>query len=136
MVKMSMIYQGEKHCLLTHISSGSKIETDAPKDNQGKGERFSPTDLLGASLGSCILTTMAIVAERDGINITGATAEVEKEMVANPRRVGSLRVKVTLPQTLKTDEKTKLEETARHCPVHQSLHPDVQIPLTFEYKSY
>jgi putative redox protein len=133
MVKMSMVYQGQKHCELTHEPSQSKIETDAPRDNQGKGERFSPTDLVGAALGSCILTTMAIVAERDGISLEGATADVEKEMIVKPRRIGSLKVHIQLPATLTADQRRKLEETAHHCPVHKSMHPDVQMPITFSY---
>src|SRR4051812_25547356 len=121
MVKMSIVYQGGKHCLLTHEPSRSEIETDAPKDNQGKGERFSPTDLVGAALGSCILTTVAIVAERDGISVEGATAQVEKEMLSQPRRIGTLRVNVNFPAHLTTEQRRKLEETARHCPVQKSL---------------
>jgi putative redox protein len=133
MVKMNVVYQGQKHCELIHEPSQSKIETDAPKDNQGKGERFSPTDLMGAALGSCILTTMAIVAERDGLSLEGAKADVEKEMVVKPRRIGSLKVNITLPNSLNDEQRKKLEEAALHCPVHASLHPDVQIPLTFLY---
>lgn len=133
MVKMNVNYQGQKHCLLAHEPSGSKIETDAPKDNQGKGEKFSPTDLVGAALGSCILTTMALVAERDGISIAGATAEVEKEMFDKPRRIGSLKVKIKLPANLTPDQRRKLEETAHHCPVHKSIHPDIAAPLSFSY---
>lgn len=133
MVRMNIVYQGHKHCALVHEPSGSKIETDAPKDNQGKGERFSPTDLVGAALGSCVLTTMALVAERDGLSIQGATAEVEKEMFDNPRRIGALHMRITLPSSLTPEQRRKMEETAKHCPVHRSLHPDVQMPLHFEY---
>ena len=134
MVKMSMVYQGQKHCSLTHEPSGSSIETDAPKDNQGKGERFSPTDLVGAALGSCILTTMAIVAERDGLSIEGAKAEVVKEMVSQPsRRIGALPVRITLPSHLSEEQRKKLEHAALHCPVHKSLHPDVSLPISFRY---
>ncbi len=133
MVKSNAVYQGQKHCELMHEPSGSKIETDAPKDNAGKGERFSPTDLVGAALTSCILTTMAIVAERDNISIVGASAEVEKEMIVKPRRIGSLAVKIKLPASLTPDQRRKLEETARHCPVHKSLHPDISAPITFSY---
>lgn len=133
MVKSSAVYQGQKHCELTHQPSGSKIETDAPKDNNGKGERFSPTDLVGAALTSCILTTMAIVAERDGVQFENAKAEVEKEMLDKPRRIGALRVKITLPASLTANQRRKLEETAKHCPVHRSLSENIQIPMTFEY---
>jgi len=137
MVKMKITYQGEKHCELTHGPSQSKIETDAPKDNMGKGERFSPTDLMGAALGSCILTTMAIIAERDKmeINLENATAEVEKVMANTPRRIESLIVKISLPKSLTSEQRTKLEEIARTCPVHRSLHPEMKIPVSFEYVS-
>lgn len=133
MVKMHVIYQGHKHCELTHGPSTSRIETDAPKDNQGKGEKFSPTDLVGAALASCILTTIAIVAERDGISIEGSQAEVIKEMIPSPRRIGALPVKVTLPATLTPEQRKKFEQTAHHCPVHKSLHPEISAPITFEY---
>ena len=135
MVKMSVVYAGGLHCELTHGPSGSTIETDAPKDNMGKGARFSPTDLMGAALASCILTTMGIVAQRDGVSIEGATADVEKEMVAQPtRRIGSLPVRVTLPARLPADYRKKLENAAQHCPVHKSLHPDIQAVVTFVYE--
>jgi putative redox protein len=133
MVTMKALYQGQKHCLLTHGPSNSTIETDAPKDNQGKGERFSPTDLVGAALASCVLTTMAIVAERDSLNLDGASAEVEKHMVADPRRIGALPLKVTLPRALNPEQRQKLESVARHCPVHQSLHPELKIEIVFIY---
>jgi uncharacterized OsmC-like protein len=133
MVKMELVYQGGFHCELTHGPSQSKIETDAPKDNMGKGEKFSPTDLVGAALGSCVLTTMAIVAERDGIPFAGAHASVEKNMTDKPRRIGSLVMVLSLPKSLTPDQRRKLEETAKHCPVHRSLHPDVQLPMTFNY---
>jgi putative redox protein len=135
MVKSNTVYKGQKHCQLTHEPSGSVIETDAPKDNQGLGQKFSPTDLVGAALGSCIMTTNAIVAERDGLSIEGSRCEVEKEMVVQPqRRIGSLSVVVTLPAALTDVVRKKLERVALQCPVHQSLHPDVQIPMRFQYE--
>src|ERR1700691_578594 len=99
MAKMQAVYQGSLHCELTHDPSHSEIETDAPKDNMGKGERFSPTDLVGAALGSCILTTIAMVAEKEGISLgEQARAEVEKEMTTQPpRRIEALKVVVYLP---------------------------------------
>jgi len=133
MVKMRCTYQGQKHCELEHEQSGSIIETDAPRDNQGKGERFSPTDLVGAALTSCILTTMAIVGERDGLKLEGTTATVEKRMADSPRRIESLTLHIRLPSSLTPEQRRKMENTARACPVHKSLHPDVQIPMTFEY---
>jgi uncharacterized OsmC-like protein len=134
MVKSFTLYQGQKHCEITHEPSGSKIETDAPRDNNGRGEAFSPTDLVGAALASCVLTTMAIVADRDGdLELKGAKAEVEKHMTENPRKIGELRLKVFLPARLTPNQRRKMEETAKHCPVHRSLHPDVKIPMEFIY---
>ncbi len=133
MVKMSALYKGLKHCELVHEPSSMKIETDAPKDNGGRGESFSPTDLVGAALASCILTTMAIVAERDGIVFENASAEVSKEMSAQPRRIASLPVHVTMSAKLTPEQRQKLENAAHHCPVHKSLHPDVQAPIVFQY---
>ena len=97
MVKMITTYSGDLHCKISHEPSGSTLETDAPKDNMGKGERFSPTDLMGAALASCVLTTMGIVAKRDGVSLEGARAEVQKEMTSQaPRRIHSLPLQVTL----------------------------------------
>ncbi|MBX9769248.1 MAG: OsmC family protein [Bdellovibrionales bacterium] len=134
MVMMEIVYQGEKHCLLTHKPSSSTLETDAPKDNQGRGERFSPTDLMGAALGSCILTTMAIVSERERIQLVGPmNAQVEKIMANNPRRIETLKVHITLPASLSSEHRKRMEEIAGTCPVHRSLHPDIKLPMTFVY---
>ena len=133
MVKMSVVYEGQLHCNLVHEPSHSEIATDAPKDNQGRGEKFSPTDLVGAALASCVLTTIAIVAERDGVSVKGARAEVQKEMNPKPRRIRSLHTKITLPAAVPLEYRQKLEQVALHCPVHASLHPDVDAGLTFEY---
>lgn len=133
MVKMSGIYLGEKHCKLTHEQSKSHIETDAPKDNHGRGENFSPTDLLGAALGSCMLTVMGIWAEQNNLDIKGSKFHLSKEMTANPRRVSRLTVNIHLPKSLSAENRTKIEAVANTCPVKMSLHPDVQIPLTFDY---
>lgn len=133
MVKSETVYIGQKHCEIVHGPSGARIATDAPKDNAGRGEAFSPTDLVGAALASCILTTMAIFAERDGVAFTGGRAEVEKEMTASPRKIGELRIHILLPKSIPSDYRLKLEEIARTCPVHRSLHPDMKIPLSFTY---
>lgn len=135
MVKMHSIYTGDLHCKLTHEPSGSEIETDAPKDNQGKGENFSPTDLVAAALSSCILTTMAIVAKRDGIPFEGASIEIEKEMNASPRRIASLAMVATLPDSIPESYRPKIEHVAQACPVSKSLHPDVQKPIRFIYQA-
>jgi putative redox protein len=135
MVNMSVVYEGKLRAVLTHEPSGSKIETDAPKDNMGKGERFSPTDLVAAALASCALTTMGIVAQRDGVNMDGARAKVSKEMISTPsRRIGSLPLTLILPASIPADYRPKLENAARACPVHKSLHPDVRAEITFRYE--
>jgi uncharacterized OsmC-like protein len=133
MVKSQTVYVGEKHCEITHEPSKSVIETDAPRDNNGRGERFSPTDLVGAALASCILTTMAIAAERDGVEFKNARAEVEKEMTASPRSIGQLSVRITLSSAIPAHYRPKLEEVAHTCPVHRSLHPNMKIPVVFQY---
>jgi uncharacterized OsmC-like protein len=134
MVNMTVSYEGDLHCELTHGPSGSKLETDAPKDNQGRGERFSPTDLVGAALASCVVTTMAIVARRDGVPFDGARAEVGKEMTASPRRIGALPLRVILPRSIPESYRPTLEAIAHTCPVQRSLHPDVKVEVSFVYE--
>ena len=130
MVEMTVVYQGDLHCAVVHGPSGSRIATDAPKDNEGKGEAFSPTDLVGAALGACMVTTMGIYARRHAIDIRGAKVHVVKEMVADPkRRIGRLGVKITMPATLDEKQRHALEVAAKSCPVHASLHPDVKLPV-------
>jgi uncharacterized OsmC-like protein len=133
MVKMTAVYTGEKHCTAKHEPSQAVLDTDAPKDNQGRGESFSPTDLVATALGTCILTTMAIVAERDGVDIKGAKMTVEKVMNANPRTIGSLKTVIEMPSKLPDDYRKKMEHVANTCPVKRSLHPDVQVPVEFLY---
>ena len=135
MVNMSAVYAGDFRCRVTHGPSGTRLETDAPKDNMGKGELFSPTDLMGAALAACALTTMAIVAKRDGVPFEGARAEVVKEMTSQPtRRIGALPLKITLPASVPADYRAKLENAAHACPVHKSLHPDVKAEIFFVYE--
>lgn len=136
MVEMNVVYQGEKHCELTHGPSGSKIETDAPRDNMGRGERFSPTDLMGAALASCALTTMAIVAEREAlpVDLTGARARVIKEMNANPRRVARLPLEITLPKGIPMEHRARIEAAAEGCPVKKSLAAEIETPIRFVYE--
>jgi uncharacterized OsmC-like protein len=133
MVRISIDYTGEKHCELTHGPSGSKIGTDAPKDNNGKGELFSPTDLLAAATGSCMLTVMGIAAEKAGLDMNGARSTVDKEMGTTPRRVVKLTVEIHMPKKLSAQDRILLEEAAMGCPVKKSLHPEMQIPVTFVY---
>jgi putative redox protein len=127
-------YEGDLHCSAVHGPSGSRLSTDAPADNQGRAETFSPTDLVATAIGSCILTTMGIYARPRNIRLEGARAVVEKEMTKTPpRRIAKLSVRVSLPATLNDKARGALEQAARRCPVAASLHPDVEIPLTFEY---
>ena len=134
MVAIQFEYQGDLHCKAVHGPSGTEIDTDAPKDNQGRGESFSPTDLVATALGSCMLTIMGIAARTLSIDISGATAAVEKEMTATPpRRIERLTVKIYVPHSPSPANKKKLERAAHTCPVHKSLHPDVQIPIEFTW---
>ena len=132
MVKIQIEYQGDLHCKATHGPSGVVLETDAPTDNQGRGESFSPTDLVATALGGCMLTVMGIAARTLKLDISGATVTVEKEMTATPpRKIHRLSVRIHVPQHLSLLDREKLERAAYTCPVHRSLHPDVQIPVEF-----
>jgi len=134
MVHIDIRYEGELHTTCTHGPSGSTLETDAPKDNHGRGERFSPTDLLATALGSCMLSVMGILARRKGWPLEGATASVEKEMCADPvRRVARLGVHLQLPAGIPEEARRPLERAAHSCPVHKSLHPDVAVAVTFDW---
>lgn len=134
MVEIAIVYQGELRCEAVHGPSGVRLITDAPVDNHGKGASFSPTDLVGTALGSCILTTIGIVAEKMGVDITGATVAVKKEMASAPiRRIARLTTQVTISGNLSDEQKQKFEKVALLCPVHQSLHPDIDAPITFHW---
>ncbi len=133
MVKVSATYMGEKHCQALHEPSQSIIETDAPKDNQGRGEKFSPTDLIATSLATCILTTVAIVGEKEGINLKNSTISVEKEMSTDPRRIKSLQTIFNLPRSVPAEFRKKLEFAAANCPVKKSIHPDINTAIQFLY---
>lgn len=131
MTRMKAVYKGDLHTEARH-ESGALIETDAPKDNQGKGECFSPTDLFALSLATCMLTLMGIGAKKLGIDLKGTTAEVEKEMSsAPPRRIGKLAIQIRCPFTLSPEAQSKLEQMAATCPVHASLHPDIKVETHF-----
>ena len=134
MVQMNIVYEGQLRCVLTHGPSGSTIRTDAPKDNMGRGEAFSPTDLVAAALGSCMLTIMGIAAGRHNIDLKGTTIDVRKDMVTAPvRRIGAIQVTVHMPPGIPEDKRSMLEAAAHSCPVHKSLHPNVQTPVQFIY---
>ncbi len=124
---------GDKQVRLVHGPTGAEFITDAPPDNTGKGRTFSPTDLVGASIGSCMLTIISIIAERGGIDVSGMWVTTLKEMSEQPRRIKSLPITIHLPQSLSEEWRRKFEAGARSCPVHHSLHPDINSPLEFVY---
>lgn len=131
----SIIYNGALRCQAVHNQSGSAIETDAPTDNRGKGERFSPTDLTCTSLGLCLITTMAIKATDMNIELEGATVEVQKHMSKEPpRRIVKVEVWVKLPALqISQRDKDVLEATGNACPVAKSLHPDVEQVISYQW---
>ncbi|MCG3164704.1 MAG: hypothetical protein POELPBGB_00463 [Bacteroidia bacterium] len=132
MANFELTYTGDLRCKAIHLKSGNEIITDAPTDNMGKGEAFSPTDLTATSLGVCMLTTAGISAQKNNYNIDGARAEVTKIMAANPRRIGEIVVTLYLPANNYTEEQKKMIETAAlHCPVAKSLHPDLVQTVKF-----
>lgn len=134
MVKMSVVYEGDLRCSLEHGPSTSRIETDAPADNHGKAQRFSPTDLVGAALGSCIATTLGIAAQRTGWKLEGLRVSVDKTMSTDtPRRIVRLDVELWMPAGVPAADRPKIEHIARNCPVHKSIHPDLAAPVTIHW---
>ena len=131
MVNISIEYTGGLHCDALHEPSKAKIETDAPADNQGKGAAFSPTDLVATALGTCIATTMAIVAERHEVELKGMTVKVAKEMASDPRRISRLTTEVHVPLPADHPQRALLEKTALGCPVHRSLAAEMDRPTQF-----
>lgn len=130
MSETTVTYEGSLHCIAVH-ESGTVITTDAPKDNHGNGESFSPSELLSVALGSCILSIMGIAARSLGVNLSGATAKVEKEMADAPRRIHKITVRIRVPGALDERQRRKLEEAAHACPVHNALKVDA--PLIFDW---
>lgn len=134
MVEIGIVYEGKLRCIAKHGPSGTVLSTDAPVDNMGRGESFSPTDLVATALGSCMLTIMGILAQRHELNITGTTVTVTKEMTATPpRRIARLGVTINVPAKLSDEDRKRLENGALTCPVHKSLHPDIEIPIRFNW---
>ena len=132
MVHLSSVYEGGLRCRATHAPSGTSLVTDAPVDNHGKGESFSPTDLVATALGACMMTIMGIVAERHGVNLVGMTAETVKEMTKEPpRRIASLRTRLTIPLPADHPQRAALEQAVHTCPVHKSLHPEIDAAIEF-----
>jgi uncharacterized OsmC-like protein len=128
-------YEGNLRCACTHLQSGTVIETDAPTDNRGKGERFSPTDTLCVSLATCMITTMGIRAEDMQVDISKARLDVTKHMLSNPRRIGKIEVDVFMPASLaiSDSDKSVLEKIGDNCPVMKSLHPDVEVVTRYRW---
>ena len=134
MVKISGKHTGNLHCEAIHEPSGNTLETDAPKDNQGLGAAFSPTDLCATSLATCVVTTMAIQARTSHIPVEGMRYEVTKTMSSEPpRRIAQLDVQAWFAQPLEKDQKKRLVRAATTCPVHRSLSPEVEMPITFHW---
>jgi putative redox protein len=131
----SIVYKGHLRCECTHIQSGTVIETDAPTDNRGKGERFSPTDTLCVALATCVVTTMALKANDMEIDLSGTTIAVTKHMLSDPRRIGKIEVTLTFPETLQLEEKdrTILQRVGDNCPVMKSLNPDMELNVQYNW---
>lgn len=133
MVQIDTEYIGDLHCTAEHVPSGVTLTTDAPEDNHGEGRSFSPTDLIATALGTCIATILGIQAEQQGFDLEGTEITVEKEMTSDPRRIDSLRTEVTMPVALDERTRERLERAARHCPVDESIHPDIDAPIIFHW---
>ena len=132
-VRTTATYTADLKCEATHPDSDATLTTAAPLDNNGDGSSFSPTDLVGVALGTCMLTTMGIVADRDGIDLAGAAVETTKRMATDsPRRIALLECRFTLPARLTPEQVEKLRRVAEKCPVKQSLHPDTRVEVTIE----
>ena len=131
----SIVYKGHLRCECTHIQSGTVIETDAPTDNRGKGERFSPTDTLCVALATCVVTTMALKANDMKIDLSGTSIAVTKHMLSEPRRIGKIEIILTFPETLQVAEKdrTTLQRVGDNCPVAKSLHPDLEVRIEYKW---
>jgi uncharacterized OsmC-like protein len=134
MITIGITYRSGLRCQAIHGPSGQILFTDAPVDNHGKGESFSPTDLVATALGACLATVMGIVAEREGVDLEGMKITVSKEMIADPkRRIARLTTLIEMPVPLTSGLKAKLEYAARSCPVKESLRADVEMPIQFVY---
>ncbi len=132
----TVIYEGDLRTVATHLRSGTAIETDAPVDNQGKGERFSPSDLVATALGSCMATIMGMRAREMKVDLRGMKIEIEKIMKADPRRIGGINLTFHLPDTLVVNETQKkiLEKAAHTCPVIYSINPEIEVNVVFNWE--
>ena len=133
MATVETIYMGGLRTEATHVQSGTKIVTDAPTDNHGKGESFSPTDLVSAALGSCMMTLMGIAADTHGINVDGTRLSITKVMAADPRRIGEIVIDVHFPSADEPKQRKLLENAAATCPVAKTLHPDCKQTIRYFY---
>jgi uncharacterized OsmC-like protein len=133
----TVIYEGDSRTVARHLQSGTEIETDAPTDNQGKGERFSPTDLVATALGACMATTMGIKSRDLQVDLRGMKLSIQKIMKPEPRRIAGVNIVFTFPAGLNVDEKQRaiLERTAHTCPVMYSIHPDMEVKVEFNWNS-
>lgn len=131
----SILYKGDLRCECVHIQSGTVIETDAPTDNRGKGERFSPTDTVCVALGTCIITTIGIRANDMQVDLAGTKLAVTKHMFSEPRRIGKIDVLIQFPASLDLSEKDRLlfQKIGDNCPVMKSLHPDIQVTIDYQW---
>ncbi|MFN8243488.1 MAG: OsmC family protein [Ferruginibacter sp.] len=132
----AIVYTGDLHCECTHLQSGTVIETDAPTDNRGKGERFSPTDTLCVALATCMITTMAIRASDMQIELANTSIAVTKHMLSDPRRIGKIEIRLKIPATARTTEKDRmiLQKIGDNCPVAKSLHPDLALDISYQWE--
>lgn len=131
----TVVYEGNLRTVATHLASGTQIQTDAPVDNQGKGERFSPSDLVATALGSCMMTIMGIKARDMEVDLKGMKIAVEKIMKADPRRIGGINITFTFPEQVQVDDKQKtiLERVAHTCPVIYSINPEIEVKVVFNW---
>lgn len=135
MVEIKIDYAGDLHCTASHGPSGTVLETDAPVDNNGRGESFSPTDLVATALGACMATVMGIVAQRKEIDLAGMKIAVRKHMSTDtPRRISRLEVELDMPLPADHPERRLLESAGLGCPVHHSLHPDIEVVLDWRWR--
>lgn len=136
MVEIHLDYEGDLHCSALHLPSGNRLVTDAPVDNNGRGEAFSPTDLVATALGACMATVIGIVAKRKELAVEGMKVAVRKHMSEDqPRRISKLELDIDVPLPADHPERKVLESAARGCPVHHSLHPDIEVVMNWRWQS-
>lgn len=134
MVEIHLDYEGDLHCNAVHLPSGTRLSTDAPVDNNGRGESFSPTDLVATALGACMATVIGIVAKRKEIQVEGMKIAVRKFMSDDqPRRISKLELDLDIPLPADHPERKLLESAARGCPVHHSIHPDIEVKMNWKW---